>query len=113
MATSVHPGLWIGDYKDAKVDGKYDIILDIRAWFLQDRIETKILDIIAGVIEEQLGRNKVVLVHSEHGFERAPLVVAWWMVKYKHSTDMDAAYDMIRMDRPQVVDRRKGIVMLP
>jgi protein-tyrosine phosphatase len=62
----------------------------------------------ADVIADALSRGARVLVHCEEGCERAPLVVAWFLVTRRAMT-MDSAYALLQSRRPFVQDRRRWL----
>ena len=66
------------------------------------------LDTTAAVIDAALALNLRVLVHCEEGSERAPLMVAWYLVS-RRGMSLDEAYNLLRARRPIVRDRRKWL----
>jgi len=52
-----------------------------------------------------------LIVHCLHGEDRSPLVVAWYLYRFRDMT-MDEAYEKIRLVRPTANDRRDWIVTI-
>ena len=114
-ASEIVANLYVGDLQDAvKFDGMIISVLADRPdceprraiqlpFLLSGRAR---LDTIAAVIDAALRLNLRLLVHCEEGSERAPLVVAWYLVT-RRSMSLDEAYTLLRARRPIVRDRRK------
>ncbi|MGB6088841.1 MAG: dual specificity protein phosphatase [Candidatus Binataceae bacterium] len=62
----------------------------------------------AALIEQHLQMGRRVLVHCEEGCERAPLVVAWFLMNRRAMT-LDAAYALLKSRRAMVEDRRRWL----
>lgn len=115
--SEIVPNLYVGDLQDAvKFDGMIiSVLADVpaceprRAIQLPFMVEGRArLDTTAAVIDAALARKLRVLVHCEEGSERAPLVVAWYLVTRRGMT-LDDAYYLLRSRRPLVRDRRSWL----
>ena len=116
-ATEIVANLYVGDLQDAvKFDGMIVSVLgDVpdceppRSIQLPFRAGSRArFDTIAAVIEAALARDLRVLVHCEEGSERAPLVVAWYLMT-RRGMSLDEAYGLLCKRRPIVRDRRKWL----
>lgn len=99
--------LYIGDRLSAR-DKTFDRRIDVRGLIDPDDcggINIPMLDALADVIEIALSQYEKVLVHCWAGMERSPLVVAWYMVKYRGFDTIDEAYDHIQAARHCVARR--------
>jgi protein-tyrosine phosphatase len=115
--TEVVEGLFVGDLQDAqRFEGVIVNVLPdimeaepahaIHVPFMARGIASMIE--AADVIADALSRGARVLVHCEEGCERAPLVVAWFLVTRRAMT-MDSAYALLQSRRPFVQDRRRWL----
>lgn len=52
-----------------------------------------------------------LVVHCFHGLDRSPLVIAWYLYRFRDMT-LDEAYEKIRLVRPTVNDRRDWVVTI-
>lgn len=59
-------------------------------------------------IQNEPGR---LVIHCLHGLDRSPLVVAWYLHRFRDMS-LDEAYEKIRLVRPEVNDRRDWIVTI-
>lgn len=109
--------LFVGDLQDAqRFDGTIiNVLSDIPEGEPAQAIHMPILargiesmNDTAALIEEHLRMGKRVLVHCEEGCERAPLVVAWFLVTHRAMT-LDAAYALLKKRRAMVEDRRRWL----
>jgi protein-tyrosine phosphatase len=109
--------LFVGDLQDAqRFDGTIiNVLSDIPEGEPEQAIHMPILargidsmNETAALIEEHLQIGKRVLVHCEEGCERAPLVVAWFLVTCRAMT-LDAAYVLLKSRRAMVEDRRRWL----
>lgn len=113
-ADEILPNLYLGDGKDlaefhgAVVYVREDIPLKSRPdakWipFHRDgKADPAKLDEAAAAIDELLRNGDRVFVHCGAGTKRSPLVVAWYLHKYKGMT-IDEAYAFIQEKRPIVL----------
>jgi hypothetical protein len=117
--SEIIPQLFVGDLQDAvNFDGMIISVLadvpdceprrSIQLPFLANGRAT--LDSTAALIDAALALNQRVLVHCEEGSQRAPLVVAWFL-KTRRGLTLDAAYDLLKRQRPIVRDRRRWLGM--
>jgi hypothetical protein len=115
--SEIIPNLFVGDLQDAaRFDGMIISVLHdvpamepkraIRIPFLANGRAT--LDTTAALIDAALERGMRVLVHCEEGSERAPLTVAWFLIRRRGMT-LGEAYTLLRECRPIVRDRRKWL----
>lgn len=116
-ASEIVANLYVGDLQDAvKFDGMIISVLadvpecepkrSIQLPFLANGRAT--MDSTAALIDAALALKLRVLVHCEEGSERAPLVVAWYLVT-RRGMSLDEAYDLLRARRPIIQDRRKWL----
>jgi len=69
----------------------------------------KSLNEISDLIERSVNqRNRKVVVHCYLGLERSVLAVAWYLHTKKEMT-LDEAYELIRVVRPVILDRRHWV----
>ena len=115
--SEIIPNLFVGDLQDAtRFDGMIISVLHdipsvepkraIRIPFLANGRAT--LDTTAALIDAALARGMRVLVHCEEGSERAPLTVAWFLIRRREMA-IEEAYALLRERRPIVRDRRKWL----
>ena len=115
--SEIIPNLFVGDLQDAaSFDGMIISVLHdtpvaepkraIQIPFLANGRAT--LDTTAALIDAALRRGMRVLVHCEEGSERAPLTVAWFLIRRRGMT-LEQAYALLRERRPIVRDRRKWL----
>jgi Dual specificity phosphatase, catalytic domain len=116
-ASEIVANLYVGDLQDAvKFDGMIiSVLADVPAGEPRRSIQLPFLvggrarlDTTAAVIDAALALNLRVLVHCEEGSERAPLIVAWYLVS-RRGMSLDEAYNLLRARRPIVRDRRKWL----
>lgn len=116
-ASEIIANLYVGDLQDAvKFDGMIiSVLADVPACEPRRSIQLPFLvdgrarlDTTAAVIDAALALNLRVLVHCEEGSERAPLMVAWYLVA-RRGMSLDEAYNLLRARRPIVRDRRKWL----
>lgn len=116
-ASEIVANLYVGDLQDAvKFDGMIISVLadvpeceprrSIQMPFLANGRAT--LDSTAALIDAALALKQRVLVHCEEGSERAPAVVAWYLIT-RRGMDLDEAYELLRARRPLVRDRRRWL----
>jgi len=116
-ASEIVANLYVGDLQDAvKFDGMIISVLadvpeceprrSIQLPFLANGRAT--LDSTAALIHAALELKQRVLVHCEEGSERAPLVVAWYLIT-RRGMSLDSAYDLLKTRRPIIRDRRKWL----
>ena len=116
-ASEIVANLYVGDLQDAvKFDGMIISVLadvpecepgrSIQLPFLANGRAT--LDSTAALIHAALELKQRVLVHCEEGSERAPLVVAWYLIT-RRGMSLDGAYDLLKTRRPIIRDRRKWL----
>jgi protein-tyrosine phosphatase len=116
-ASEIIPLLYVGDLQDAqKFNGM--IISVLPDWleaepthavwmpFLKNGLAT--LESTAALIDHALRLELRVLVHCEEGCERAPLTVAWFLHR-RRAMSLDAAYTLIKRQRPIIEDRRRWL----
>jgi hypothetical protein len=115
--SEIIPNLYIGDLQDAaRFRGMIISVLPER---LEAEPERAILipflangratlDTIAALIDAALARELPVLVHCEEGCERAPLTVAWFLMR-RRGMSLDEAYELLRRRRPIIKDRRRWL----
>ena len=88
---------------------KFHEIIDVRPYYtFVGTITIENLNVLAGKIEKFLKEGKTILVHCAMGQERAPLVVAWYLSKYRNMT-LNKAYNLISKKRPSIRDVRNRI----
>ncbi len=118
-ATEIIPLLYLGDLQDAvNFDGIIiNLLNDVPACEPHRSLHLPFLangraslDTVAAVVDAALARGQRVLVHCEEGSERAPLVIAWFLMK-RRSMTIDQAYELIKAKRPITRDRRKWLGM--
>jgi hypothetical protein len=116
-ASEIVAGLFVGDLQDAvKFDGMIiSVLADVPACEPKRSIQLPFLlngratlDSTAALIDFALALDQRVLVHCEEGSERSPLVVAWFLHRRREMT-LDAAYDLLKHQRPIVRDRRQWL----
>lgn len=126
------PGLWIGDLDDALAIHKtreFDLICVLESWLGRwvnmriwqpllggtetGQVKQRSLNKVARFIEALLELDQKVLVFCGYGEERSVLAVAWYLVWSKRVKDLDAAYELIKLKRPQARDRRAWIEAKP
>ena len=116
-ASEIVANLYVGDLQDAvEFDGMIiSVLADVPACEPPRSIQLPFLangraslDSTAALIAAALALHLRVLVHCEEGSERAPLVVAWFLVT-RRGMSLDAAYDLLQARRPLVRDRRKWL----
>ncbi|MFZ1886771.1 MAG: dual specificity protein phosphatase [Candidatus Binataceae bacterium] len=109
--------LFVGDLQDAqRFDGTIiNVLSDIPEGEPPQAIHMPILargidsmNDTAALIEQHLQMGRRVLVHCEEGCERAPLVVAWFLMNRRAMT-LDAAYALLKSRRAMVEDRRRWL----
>jgi protein-tyrosine phosphatase len=107
--------LFVGDVSDAQAgfDGLIICVLEEKpideppnALWIPFEIGT--LDIIASAVDNALASGRRVLVHCGAGSERAPLTVAWFLNR-RREMSLEAAYDLLKLKRPNVRDRRNWL----
>src|SRR5208283_63742 len=107
-ASEIVANLYVGDLQDAvKFDGVIiSVLADVPACEPRRSIQLPFLangratlDSTAALIDAALELKLRVLVHCEEGSERAPLVVAWYLVT-RRSMSLDEAYSLLRARRP-------------
>lgn len=69
------------------------------------RAHPRQLDLAALGIVEAMKSTFPILVHCREGYDRAPLVIVWYLWKYGNMP-IDPAYKFVRSLRPGVNDRR-------
>jgi hypothetical protein len=115
--SEIIPNLYIGDLQDAaRFRGMIISVLPERFEaepahailipFLGNGRAT--LDTTAALIDAALTRDLPVLIHCEEGCERAPLTVAWFLIRRRGMT-LDQAYDLLQSRRPIIRDRRRWL----
>lgn len=126
MAQEVVPNLFVGDYPDAlRFEGETLCVLEgareahphATHWLpvLQGEpgkdfyASPARLDEISVLITERLQAGVRLLVHCGAGIERAPLVVAWWLVRTGRHVDLATAYQHLMGVRPQVQSRQAWV----
>ncbi len=116
-ASEIIDNLYVGDLQDAaRFDGMIISVLPerfdgepahaIMLPFLQNGRAT--LDSAGALIDAALERGMRVLVHCEEGCERAPLTVAWFLIR-RRGMSLDEAYALLKQRRPIVRDRRRWL----
>jgi hypothetical protein len=119
-ASEIIPNLFVGDLQDAThFDGMIiSVLADVPACEPTRAIQLPFLrngraslDSTAALVNAALALGLRVLVHCEEGSERAPLVVAWFL-KTRRGFTLEEAYDLLRLKRPIVRDRRKWLGIL-
>lgn len=119
----VVPGLFVGDYNDAALHDKDFVSINVAhehrltlpdslylPWWVplgngQVNISRVVLDAVAEIIALNLAMGKKVLVNCNKGQERAPLTVAWYLMK-KTGKTFDEAYALVKEKRPETLDRK-------
>lgn len=124
----VYPNIFVGNWVDGTVaaqSGNYFVInvTEIvenkfaqlqyklcRQYSVQDALIIPISDLefLAAEIDKHLQLGEKIVIHCTAGIERSPLVVAYFLHKYKNVT-LDEAYETIRKVRPEILDRRSWI----
>lgn len=115
--SEIIPNLFVGDLQDVqKFAGTIISVLpdlpEDEPWqalhlpFLANGIDS--LNIAAKIIDDALTLGQRVLVHCEEGWERAPLVVAWFL-KVRRGMTLDEAYALLQSRRPMVRNRRRWL----
>ena len=78
---------------------------EVRAMDMADRI--------ADLIHDEIHKDKElpnrVVVNCYAGMERSALSIVWYLARYKQNMTIDDAYALVRLARPQVLDRRHWI----
>jgi protein-tyrosine phosphatase len=116
-ASEIIENLFVGDLQDAaRFEGMIISVLPERFEdepphavmlpFLQNGRAT--LDSTAALIDSALGLGMRVLVHCEEGCERAPLTVAWFLIR-RRGMSLDDAYALLKRQRPIIEDRRRWL----
>jgi len=109
--------LFVGDLQDAqRFDGTIiNVLSDIPEGEPARAIHMPILargidsmNDTAALIDAHLQMGERVLVHCEEGCERAPLVVAWFLMTRRAMT-LDDAYALLKSRRAIVEDRRRWL----
>lgn len=112
--SEVAPGLFVGDWKDARAfGGTRFCVLDEAPTHLPagthipiirkdtGRPDRRNLDHLASEILRARRRGEDVLVYCGHGVRRSPLAIAWFL-HVDQGVSLEAAYDRIQAVRPQV-----------
>ena len=116
-ASEIVTNLYVGDLQDAvKFDGMIiSVLADVPACEPRRSIQQPFLangratmESTAALIDAALALKLRVLVHCEEGSERAPLVVAWYLIT-RRGMSLDEAYDLLSARRPIIRDRRKWL----
>jgi len=105
----VYGDVWISGNVAAEAYHYYfDRIIDVRGLLEQDEdgfVSNNILMALSTIIDAYRKNDYKVLVHCSAGIERAPLVVAYYMVMKCKLGDFESAYNTIRLNKPDVHDR--------
>jgi len=116
LSTCIIPNLHVGSSKDAYVNkdrGDFTCVIDVRGLIEPDEngeVQAILLDALAVIINKRLKNGDNVLVHCSAGIERSPLVIAWYLVRYKKEPTIKDAYKLIQDLRP-MVQRRDNWVL--
>ena len=112
MADEIIDGLWIGDLDDV-IDPdvykrEFERVINVLNIIEPDDngyVDADVLDALAVIINASLNsRCERVLVHCGAGIERSPLVVVYYLWKFKQYT-LNQAYELVQEKR-QIVQNR-------
>jgi len=81
---------------------------------IPEQCEKNKLDFLTNWINYWIkSENGRLVVHCRYGMDRSPLVVAWYLFRFRNMT-LDEAYQKIRNVHPKINDRRDWVVkMIP
>lgn len=124
-ATEIMPGVFLGSMSDARLfQGARLCVRDEGAEYQGPHEQISLLidppkehkeifclsraqvEKAATYVKHQVNLGVPVLVHCLFGRDRSPMVIAWWLVKMGHMSDLDTAYRFIQAKRPVVIDRQ-------
>ena len=111
MADEIIDRLWVGDLDDV-IDPEvykkeFERVINVLNLIEPDDegyVDEKILNALADIINVALNSGERVLVHCGAGIERSPLVVVFYLWKYKQYT-LIQAYEHVIKIRPMVQNR--------
>lgn len=91
-----------------EVSSPADEKIVVDPWSAPQDVENT-LENLADLIEERLeSTDQKIVVHCFLGLERSVLTVVWYL-HIKLGLSVDEAYDLVRIVRPVVLDRRKWV----
>lgn len=111
MADEIIDRLWIGDLDDV-IDPtvytrEFERVINVLNLIEPDEkgyVDENIIDSLANIIHVALESGERVLVHCGAGIERSPLVVVYYLWKFKQFTLL-SAYEYVMEHRPIVQNR--------
>ena len=108
MISTIVDGVHLGGRDDLpEAEKKGYKIIDVRGfvdWNNSKQENLKSVEMFARKIHNALSQDKEVYVHCSGGFERSPLVVAYYLYKYR-DFELRDAYKLITAIRPDVRER--------
>lgn len=112
MADEIIEGLWLGDLDDViepiVYKREFERVINVLNLIEPDDagyIDFFVIDALAIIINKALeSRQERILVHCGAGIERSPLVIVYFLWKYKQYT-LNQAYEHVKMKRQVVQDR--------